>query len=129
MSEKRYFYRDPLAAAWMEKHFGMRFLLNEKETESIRILGNQINCYPHHEKFEIKIHIHPDSLHLLEPQENDVVKYVEYFTTINSSAVTEQYYYGFWFPTHTAGGITYQNHYKEIIRRNNIAFMWPDVEQ
>jgi hypothetical protein len=62
-SGTRYFYTDPLAAAWMAKHFGMRFrnMNNGAEITIQHIIqhattGNVCN-----------ICIHPDSLHLLEP--------------------------------------------------------------
>jgi hypothetical protein len=65
---KRYFYTDPLAAAWMAKHFGMRFTdegwLNTAEVDYQHTGVERI-------PLDIKTYIHPDSLHLLEPQVGD----------------------------------------------------------
>jgi len=49
----RYYYEDPLAVAWMIKHFSMEFALTQA-----------------HRRY-----IHPDSEHLLRPQLEDLVKW------------------------------------------------------
>lgn len=66
MAEKSYFYTDPLAAAWMAKHFGMQFdscPSNSHFTPE----GAPLSFYPS------QYIVHPDSLHLLEPQPDDIV--------------------------------------------------------
>jgi hypothetical protein len=37
----RYFYTDPLAAAWMAKHFGMRFWNTEHEIHVLPLAENR----------------------------------------------------------------------------------------
>jgi hypothetical protein len=82
MTEKRYFYRDPLAAAWMAKHFGMKFTDAEGERIFARMGRNlyrkerrpaETGRFYEVAVFVDKVYIHPDSLPLLEPQENDVI--------------------------------------------------------
>lgn len=73
-SQYRYFYTDPLAAAWMAKHFGMRFHnanngaeITEQAVMRHAATGN-----------ECRIHIRPDSLHLLEPLIGDRMQYKDH---------------------------------------------------
>jgi hypothetical protein len=114
---KRYFYTDPLAAAWMAKHHEMRFCgigypmtapANEKD-----ILGeysDEDGCYQ--EPIGI-FNIHPDSLHLLEPQVGDLAQFgIDNYGMWRE--VEPQYRPNFF-------GIP-------IIQRNGVAFMWPEVE-
>jgi hypothetical protein len=134
---QRFFYTDPLAAAWMAKHFGMDFVAKwrarGRTNAVLRIAGSADRLFE----------IHPDSLHLLEPQVGDV-----YYNSCNGSyhEVTEKgppklipgsceipwQYAGckpdditletasMWW---NAGNTT-----DSIIRRNGIAFMWPESE-
>jgi hypothetical protein len=114
---KRYFYTDPLAAAWMAKHFGMRFLRPD---------GSTVNLS--HSSWERKGHdgmisfvavpepadsIHPDSLHLLEPQVGDIC--------INDDA---EYNPGA--PFRDVGNTWEPFH---IIQRNGKAFHRPEQEE
>src|SRR4051794_27664391 len=69
---RRYFYTDPLAAAWMAKHFGMIFLAGEYECRH----NSDLSCYdswPEPDDPD-KFYIYPESLPLLEPQVGDVCK-------------------------------------------------------
>jgi hypothetical protein len=86
----RAYYIDPLAAAWMAKHFGMIFVhhyagwlptpfLNDGRPGGAYLpewFNRGLRDYPDHGKDtrgnQIKFYIHPDSMHLLEPQEGDV---------------------------------------------------------
>lgn len=68
MSEVRYCYTDPLAAAWMVNHHGVLvveengFIHNESET----IFDSHVeDCY------RGRYYLHPDSLPLLEPKIGD----------------------------------------------------------
>lgn len=73
-SNIRYFYTDPLAAAWMQKHFGMRFeddiLQQSKDSELLSAVSSL--AVGEAVKYLSKIYIHPDSVSLLEPMEWDV---------------------------------------------------------
>lgn len=68
----KYYYSCPLSAAYMAKNFGMRFLLEGEEFDE---WGAEIrDLWPDFgEDTAIKYHIHPDSLHLLEPRPGDLV--------------------------------------------------------
>jgi hypothetical protein len=68
----RYYYTDPLAAAWMAKHHGMLF--EDFGDLAHRYAGPCLySCLDEdHVSFKSKrFYIHPDSLHLLEPQVGD----------------------------------------------------------
>jgi hypothetical protein len=89
VSEKRFFYRDPLEAAYMAKHFGMKFSFDEYRyqwnSEKLEFSATPILKKSHSRcgspnkilssmaSVSIKFYIHPDSLHLLEPQVRDLV--------------------------------------------------------
>lgn len=66
----KYFHTDPLVAAWMAKHFGMKFLIRTglkykacpiEVDSTIRGMLHDAIDY-----IEWKYYIHPDSLHLLD---------------------------------------------------------------
>jgi hypothetical protein len=110
----RFFYTDALAAAWMMKHFGMRFVNHNNGIEITlenvlrhALTGNICG-----------IHIHPDSLYLLEPQSGDIVNYL---------------YAG---GSHLTGGfgVEYLSHDgvleedEKVILRNGVPFHWPHSE-
>ncbi len=67
-----------------------------------------------------KFYIHPNSLHLLEPQVGDVI----YFKTKKGDLILHE----------TITGLEPNSKLlieqgAKIIQRNGIAFMWPEVEQ
>jgi hypothetical protein len=120
-SNPRYFYTDPLAAAWMAKHFGMRFV-NTNNGADIGlgdiITHAQTGNYCH-------INIHPDSLPLLTPMAGDVLMrdgLQEHITAhniylfVHRAPDTEHLFEGF----HEKGGM--------IIQRNGLPFHWPQQE-
>ena len=83
MTEKRYFYRDPLEAAYMAKHYGVEFYSEEfsksmkKATIRNMLIASRILHIPpsieqHYSKIN-KFYIHPDSLQLLDVIEGDIV--------------------------------------------------------
>lgn len=85
----RFFYSEPLAAAWMAKHFGMRFHdgsghRGEDEINPV-FRGNeiywhftQLNGFDQHLKaICYKPYVHPDSIKLVTwAQQNDVLAHV-----------------------------------------------------
>ena len=79
MNEQRYFYTDPLAAAWLSKYFGMTFFGWEQigiistayRAEVIDLSPKGCAEKPELFLFTDRIFISPDSLHLLKPQMND----------------------------------------------------------
>src|SRR4051794_7466770 len=62
---RRYFYTDPLAAAWMARHFGMRYQALPSHITSYDFIEGSLDGG------DGPYIIHPDSLHLLEPQIGD----------------------------------------------------------
>ncbi len=126
----KYYYPDPLAAAWMAKHFGMRFF-NGTEPETtgackflhadVALLSPKHHIV--HSDYKGNFYIHPDSLHLLKPVDGDLVEncgYVGIFSedkecpTLSPSVEIEIKIDGE-FPV-------------TIDKRNNIPFHWPEVE-
>jgi hypothetical protein len=121
----RYFYTDPLAAAWMGKHFGMEFVDIKGHILQIR---NNFDGFMAGDAFPRKAFIRPDSLHLLEPRLKDVIttgrglpKQVRnvslkracpsYSTSLSSARKMIDKEAG------------------NIIQRNGIAFHWPEVDK
>lgn len=145
----KYYYTDPLAAAWMGKHFGMRF---DTEIEPYLYLHGEDN---------VPYYIHPDSLQILEPEVGDLIganrlkpsdfkiEEAKLYSKIlmHDCARLPEYKYsgGFIIPPgyfyqelieteeradwiFEDGFENYMDCYK-IIQRNGIAFMWPEGEE
>lgn len=123
----RWYYTDPLAAAWMAKHFGMRFsgafadgfFEIEARKSPLCSMGE---WFPKGDDFEYYglYYIHPDSLHLLEPKEGDVVEVASnpsgYFSSYSSGMFDNQPY-------------SERDEFFKIIQRNGLPFMWPEQEK
>jgi hypothetical protein len=90
----RYFYIDPLVIAWMMQSFGMKFD-HPTDADWDRLVPRLAeNCeqmmgdYPGIKIVMIpyrpgqKWYIHPDSLHLLEPQVGDLITCDQYYDAI-----------------------------------------------
>lgn len=124
---KCYYYKDPLAAAWMQEHFGMRF--TNKEGAEILYSHDLIGNKKRYSAWEflndadtgyigVNYYIYPDSEHLLELQVRDLIAEQDnaYSTLIEDKFSCENIIYHF-----------KQNNMK-IIQRNGIA-MWPESEE
>lgn len=143
---KRYYYTDPLAAAWMALHFGVVLedegqygaVRNHKNAESI--LTDMEDCHSVElDRAQQMYYLNSNSLHILEPMVGDLVSnthdaysakhrpcsgIVVGFMNDNTSAVVST-------------GIRHNG--KEafveavralkIIQRNGVAFMWPEQEK
>lgn len=118
----RYYYTDPLAAAWMAKHFGMKFC--DKASHSVSADPSLWYMAERHYQAG-PLFIHPDSLHLLEPQKHDLVDFgwihpcgqsFHELTLLNKSfkAFCEK------------STCDYDSH--QIIQRRGKPFHWPEVE-
>jgi hypothetical protein len=134
---KRYFYTDALAAAWMAKHFGMRFeggsfeligIIDEFEPTTF-VWTTPYNLARACDQ-PIRAYIHPDDLDLLEPEDGDLI--------------TWEYPAGEFKERHSYEVITdghNHNHFPEnarrlieetgahIIMRGGIVFHWPESEE
>jgi len=110
----RYFYTDPLAAAWMAKHFGMRFLHYDTENECDILALFAAGIF----RFQvIKLTLHPDSQPLLEPRVGDVAQTDGAMNRIKDIVLVELRDY-----LKANGGY-------RIIQRDGKAFHWPEVEK
>jgi hypothetical protein len=114
-----FFYTDPLAAAWMAKHFGMRFIDEGKDNEAY---GEDLDSFFFEGQTGATIAcigpfvVHPDSLHLLKPQLGDIVsmtKAMDRYAAVKDEQFIEAF--------------EETGDYK-IIQRNGIAFHWPESE-
>jgi hypothetical protein len=123
----RYFYRDPLAAAWMHRHFGMRLETQRlshpdqmKEVDSEMLGSHMIAAFSF--TFTTRFYVHPDSLSLLEPREGDegVDGYGEQCTFRD----------GEWRIPHpvTSGADAWPTDPVTIDKRDGLSFMWPEQE-
>lgn len=108
----RWYYDDALAAAWMAKHFEMKFEAPD-DGPPLDLLGVILCADMGMERFDI----HPDSLYLLEPQDGDLVSINdgESAALIKGDGFLE-----------TFKAMRPQFYKSEtIIQRNGIPFMWP----
>jgi hypothetical protein len=135
---KRYFYTDPLAAAWMAKHFGMRFDVDMEDVlfavyQFHRQQAQHLDISSVLPNISVtvtgrKIVAHPDSLHLLEPRVGDLCRF------------KHQRYGRITGDTHerVIGNMTYkvvevEEYYEEasefeaIIQRGGLSFFWPEA--
>jgi hypothetical protein len=143
--EIQYFYRDPLAATWMAKHFGMRFCQNGLGQDLIGMeLGDpyepsaSVVCTPEelataaYEQSIFKGIIQPESLNLLKPRVGDIVRYrVKDCTYIGEAplAVSTLTY-----RKRPLSGVNQPEYHPRlewidrVIQRDGIPFMWPEAE-
>lgn len=128
---RRFYYTDPLAAAWMENKFDMKFI--DLNGGDIWICEANY-MYGENEQVD-RSYIHPDSMHLLEPKERDLVDgwagrigFVE--EREDEEDITDGFtinvHGGSWECPRESQGRTLQY---EIIQRNGIAFHWPESEE
>lgn len=115
----RFYYDDPLAAAWMAKHFGMFFEDDVVDWRAPCAVWGQRILFDD----KRKRYIHSDSLPLLEPQTGDLVcggKHRSVYS-VGVSDISTQYC------------ITVEDARAledlEILRRNGRAFHWPKREE
>jgi len=114
-------YKDPLAAAWMAKYFGMKYICSNTNAP-VEYSGAALDCSEDMRNDpSIKLVIHPESLHLLEPQNDDLVKVRK-----REEDGTERRLFPF------PEFLTYNPHFAGdvicIVQRNRIAFIWPESE-
>ena len=115
------YYTDPLASAYMAREFGVEFLkdgLCDEETQCYWKIHVNTKFYNNAvqlmllDKHKIRFIIHPDSLHIFEPMNGDLV--VNY-------TVDENLYYEWDSRSIFEDG-------EEIIQRNGKAFFMPESE-
>lgn len=128
MAGMRYYYKDPLAAAWMAKRFGMHFVESFRSDDRYNAATGEMvttssSC--------TQMHIHPDSLHLLQPRHGDLVHFViedhewchdcDGFGLIYNDQWSVEYY--------MADALDDIRPFViRIVERNGAPFMWPEWE-
>ncbi len=114
----RYFYSDPLAAAWQAKHFGMRFMIDEQP-------GYVIESIHFPPAYTGKWFAHPDSLHLLEPVEGDLLAVRFTSPALAMPSLPDHFVLACpW--EDVEWELEYFDH--RIVQRGGIQFMWPESE-
>ncbi len=97
-----YYYDDPLAAAWMAKHFLMSFNV---PCNAFRGWATEIQLPTD------RYYIHPDCVPMLEPQEDDVIQWRSGYVQLYDQTVSR-------YEFDNAGG--------KIIQRDGKPFFWPN---
>lgn len=124
---KHYFYTDPLAAGWMAKHhniqferyyfFGIETQLIEEGWYNKAVVGWMGEDKP-------KFYIHPDSLHLLEPEEGDVG-----ISPLNDWEMACLFCDAEWVISTPDNHFTVEVPNIKIIQREGKPFFWPESEE
>ena len=124
----RYYYTDPLAAAWMSKHFGMKIV--DEFVESFQIgawasLKMLAEAKPVNEIGWSKQYIHAESLYLLEPLIGDIVLNCDDDPArVISNGKPPEAYCVPW-----SSAIEHVGTSAQIISRRGKAFHWPESEE
>jgi hypothetical protein len=117
MMTKRYFYSDPLAAAYMAREHGVNFIqdfsvsviVDAKFDDTLQIgysggtVSTKSDCPPYC--------IHPDSLPIFEPRKGDVMLQPSGRPFLS-----------------TGRKVTTAVHGNQIIQRDNKPFFWPELD-
>lgn len=122
----RYFYTDPLAAAWMAKHFGMRFqalYCNEDDNRDLDTVDDILSS-----GHSVDLSIHPDSLHLLEPKDGDIGIWSEKWSGHRDEGKFTYSAIGFYASNQPYTSADYRPPMHTIIQRSGVAFHWPERE-
>lgn len=112
----KYFYTDPLFAAWMATHHGIRFTTEYGDDTSF-VPPIYFHEPENGESYFGKLYVHPDSLHLLEPTNDD--------EGVDDS-LDQCEHIGGWVKANNCNTIFGK---VKIDKRNGIAFMWPESEE
>lgn len=112
----RYYYDCPVIAAYMAKYFGMRFFCTDEEGD-YALRGLRTFFADAEKDWKDCYYIHPDSLHLLEPQINDFILMPFPF---DSFGITSDW---------QVEDLSEDESNWQIIKRNGKAFMMPQREE
>jgi hypothetical protein len=130
---RRFFYTEPLAAAWMAKHFGMKFQMLEISDSGVRLEDIEDKVMKHLiTESSALIYIQPDSLPLLAPHVGDLVWSPDesgiFGVVAENSRSPEDKENPILILTSTDGYYRIEN-ISKIIQRNGIPFHWPESEE
>ena len=113
-SRNKLYYTDPLKAAWMAREFGV--VIEQARCKSSIEWEQDFYksiCYDAMLRHDKTYYIHPDSYHVFEPVEGDMVGYYDLDGLFAGKIIGK---FG-----------TFK--YKTIIQRNNTAFFHPEQEE
>lgn len=134
-THKKYYYADPLAAAWMAKHFGMKFDVDYGAGEKTLDRYHEIAILSVPPKIPaLKFFIPPDNLHILEPQEGDLAQHNNVFSKCKKGGkqfgimLTHNKHFVIGGDEPSLNISEPQEINVKIIQRNGIPFMWPEIE-
>lgn len=121
----KYYYTDPLAAAWMAKYHGMWFdaeIPMNLAAGAINYVqnGSYASLAYYHDLVSERLYIHPNSLHLLYPQIGDFIEGVSLPILIGKSENMSS--------LEDAVRWISEERIAHIIQRNGTPFMWPEYE-
>jgi hypothetical protein len=111
---KRYYYTDPLAAAWMDRNFDIR--LESEHGDTILVIGGEL-YWGQGGGFSGSAYIRPTSLHLLEPRLGDLVRW----RVIDPRG-------GFFADAGAFGIYEGAGHVERVVERDGKPFFWPESE-
>lgn len=126
----RYFYTDPLAAAWMKHNYGMNFIsARELFKDERSVCSEGLGWYGF---YEIPSYIHPDSVHLLEPQVGDFLLLDVHLVDTRlvdlvTGGLVQRNATGLFMSHPEFRWLNDERH--PIIQRNGLAFMRPETEE
>lgn len=115
----KYYYKDPLAAAYMAREFGIKlYWLNKKGAKREPQSHKTVLGYAYEANLELpdRFYIHPDSHHIFEPIVCDV--------GVDDNGTPVEYAAGAWVGDGSPVGVEPVR----IIQRNGRPFFWPEVE-
>ncbi len=115
----KYYYDCPLEAAYMAKNFGMRFIAPLNAKFDWKSPDSYMSRNREWILINGKLYIHPDSVAMLEPRDDDLCEVVDDdMFCVDCGGV---YGYG-------CDIIERQNKFKKIIQRDGKPFFWPKME-
>lgn len=151
MTDRKYFYTEPLAAAWMHRQFRMRHGFHDERGDfreyEVPLSGQDDRWRSDGGRF----YVHPDSRSLLEPREGDGVEFDRWFWERQRDDSLKDTPYqphlgrvllfknkrpdgGDWMQISSAG-IGWDDNYGgrfalpfKIIQRNGTPYFWPESE-
>lgn len=130
----RYFYTDPLEAAWMSKRFGMQFneIMGKDGKSNLSKSDGGAFAARYIENLDFpegqRYYIHPDSLYLLEPRDDDVGIWNQEWSGYAHEGRYTYPVFGKYASREPYTAADYRPPMHTIIQRNGIAFMWPESE-
>ena len=144
--EKKLYYTDPLAAAYMAREFGVKFTTTQKQRVKRGVparythikkkveLSNpwSIACSSYKNK---KLFIHPDSYYIFEAQLDDIEQATDCVINpemcINKVVEDEVPHkmYPYSVIHQTPANLMLKEGVGQIIQRNNKPFFWPESEE